>query len=159
MFKKGEYLVYKREVCQVEEIKEKYRNNVDYYLLIPIDDKSLKIQIPVESPLIRNLLTKEEIIKIINEIPDIGIIECNDKIIENEYKKLLYSESHQDLIKIIKTTYLRNKQRIDNNKKIGEKDKYYFDKAEKLLYNEFSFGLNMSVEEVREYIKQNIGIK
>lgn len=156
MFKKGEYLVYKRDVCKVVEIKEKYINNIDYYILTPLEDESLKIQIPVDNKLIRNLLLKEEVERIIKEIPNIEIIQCNDKMIENEYKKLLYSESHEDLIKIIKTTYLRNKERTDNNKKVGEKDQYYFEKAERILYNEFSIVLNIKFEEVRDYIKQKI---
>ena len=53
----------------------------------------------------------------------------------SDLKKMRY----EDLIKIIKTTYLRNKERIDNNKKIGGTDDEYFKQAEKYLYNEFSF--------------------
>ena len=37
--------------------------------------------------------------------------------------------THEDLIKIIKTTYLRNKERLDNNKKTTDKDNYYFNQA------------------------------
>ena len=59
---------------------------------------------------------------------------------------------YEDLIKIIKTTYLRNKERIDNNKKIGGTDDEYFKQAEKYLYNEFSVALNMSYDDTKKYV-------
>ena len=105
---------------------------------------------------IRPLVSKEEINKIISKIPMIPIIECNTKNIENEYKALLANNDHESLIKIIKTTYLRNKERIDNNKKIGDKDNEYFKKAEKYLYNEFGVVLNMNFDEVKKYIVDKI---
>ena len=36
---------------------------------------------------------------------------------------MLSNATHEDLIKIIKTTYLRNKERTDNKKKISESKK------------------------------------
>lgn len=154
MFKINDYVVYKRDVCKIQSIKPNYRNNMDYYILQPIDDTSLTIQVPTDNKnkFLRDLITKEDVENIIDDIPSINLIECNDKMIENEYKNLLYSESYIDLIKIIKTTYLRNKTRIDNNKKIGDKDNYYFEKAEKYLYNEFSIILGLSVEDTKQYI-------
>ena len=49
MYKVGDYIVYKRDVCKVKEIKEKYYNNTDYYVLNPISDLSLKINVPVNN--------------------------------------------------------------------------------------------------------------
>lgn len=58
----------------------------------------------------------------------------------------------EDLIKIIKTTYLRNDYRIKNGKRVSEKDSIYFNMAEKRLYNELSISLNLSFNETKEYI-------
>lgn len=153
MYKIGQYVVYKRDVCKIKAIKEKYIKGNDYYVLSSMDDESLIIHVPVDnSNLLRDLISKKELENIIKSIPDIPIIESEDRLIENEYKKLLYSENHSDLIKIIKTTYLRNQNRLENNKKLSEKDSFYFEKAEKYLYNEFSIILNKSFEETKEYI-------
>lgn len=152
MFQKGDYLVYKKDVCKVLEVKEKYFKDMDYYILMPITDKSLKIQIPMNSQLIRELITKERVEEIINSIPSIEIIKTDSKSLENDYKQLMQSGTHEDLIRIIKTTYLRNKERIDNNKKTTDKDNYYFNQAELYLYNEFSVVLNMTYDETKEYI-------
>ena len=43
MYKVGDLLVYKKAVCEVSEIKIKYLRDMDYYILTPITDKSLKI--------------------------------------------------------------------------------------------------------------------
>ena len=75
---------------------------------------------------------------------------------ENEYKRLLDTRDLNDLVKIIKTTYLRNKERIDNKKKISEKDDNYFNKAEDYLYTELSVALNMKKSEVKKYIIEKL---
>lgn len=158
MFKVDDYVVYKRDVCIVMEIKKNNFNNEDYYLLAPIDDKSLKIEIPTtnKAGFLRNLMTKKEVEELIEKIPNISAIESNDRLIENEYKKLKASNNHEDLIKIIKTTYLRNKERIDNNKKIGDRDEIYFNKAEKYLYNELRIVLDLSYEETKKYVLDKV---
>ena len=156
MFKLNEYVVYKKDVCIVKEIKKNYFHNKDYYILEPINDKSLKINIPTDNKDLRNLITKEELTKIINKIPKVNIITTNDKLIEMEYKELLKSNNLLDLVKIIKTSYLRNKKRLDNNKKVGEKDQNYFELAEKYLYTEFSIVLNLTYNDTKKYIIDEI---
>lgn len=158
MFEIGEFVIYKMDLCIIKEIKEKHLNNKDYYVLIPEEDKSLIINVPVENKnqFLRKLITKERANEIISNIPNIEIIDCNDKSLENEYKKLLNSNTHEGLIKIIKTTYLRNKERIDHNKCVGDKDIYYFNKAETYFYNELSKVLNLSIEQIKEYIANRI---
>ena len=152
MYKVNDLLIYKKDVCKVKEIKEKYLRDRDYYVISLLTDDSLTIQIPINSQAIRNIITKEEANIIINQIPKINIIESNAKNLESEYKKLMQNGTHEDLIKIIKTTYLRNEERLANNKKIADKDNYYFNEAESYLYHEFSIALNMSYELVKQYI-------
>ena len=86
MYKVNDLLVYKKDVCIVEEIKTKYIKDTDYYVLSPITDKSLKIQIPTTSSTIRNLISKKEIDKIIENIQNIEVIKNDTKKLENEYK-------------------------------------------------------------------------
>ena len=68
----------------------------------------------------------------------------------------MHSGTYEDLIKIIKTTYLRNEDRINNKKKISEIDNEYFNKAESYLYNEFSVVLNLSFSETKEYVIKSV---
>ena len=156
MYKEGDLLVYKKDVCKILEIKEKYLRDMDYYILVPIIDKSLKIQIPINSNTIRNLIIKEEVEELIKRIPFVETIKKDSKNLENDYKQLMQRGKHEDLIKIIKTTYLRNKERLNNNKKTTDKDNYYFNQAELYLYNEFSVVLNLTYDETKEYILNEV---
>ena len=72
------------------------------------------------------------------------------------YKELLDSGTHENLIKVIKTTYIRNKNREKNNKKISERDTKYFNLAEEYLYSEIGIVLNISFDEVKDYIISKI---
>ena len=58
----------------------------------------------------------------------------------------------ESLIRIIKTTYSRNMQREHDNKKKSDMDEYYFNEAERILYNEFSIALNVSTEEAKKIV-------
>ena len=149
MFKINDYVVYKRSTCIISD------DSKGYFTLLPIDDKSLSIKVPKDNKnnLIRKVISELEAEKIISEILEIEPVKMdNEKFMEQEYKKLLATGSHKDLIKIIKTTYLRNADRLKNNKKSSEKDEIYFKEAERILYNEFSIALNMTNEEVKEHI-------
>ncbi|MDD2409255.1 MAG: hypothetical protein PHD03_00830 [Bacilli bacterium] len=149
MHKVNDVVVYIRDVCKISEVDNKNK----YYTLIPINDKSLTIKIPFNNDKVRGLISKKEVEAIIKKIPQIELIDFNnDKMVEHEYKKLLYSNEHENLIKIIKTTHLRNQDRINHNKKVSEKDSNYFNLAEKLLYNEFAAVLGKTYDETKDYV-------
>ena len=155
MYKENDYLVYRKDVCRVKEIKRNGRNSKDYYVLNPINDTSLKIEVPTDNKMgyIRDIISREDALKLIKDIPNIDPLKnIDDKYIEKTYKDLLYNGTVKDLIKIIKTTYIRNDIRIRDNKKISDKDKTFFENAEEYLYNELSIALDMNFNDTKEYI-------
>lgn len=156
MYSVNDYLKCGKDVCKVKEIKEKRFNDMDYYLLIPIKDESLKIEIPVNSEKLSSLISIEDLNDLLKNIPNIEPIDMEEKFLENEYKRLLSTGDYEDAIKVIKTTYLRNKKRKENNKKLAEKDINYFQQAEDYLYNEFSVVLGKDYDETKEYIINKI---
>lgn len=145
------YVVYRKEVCKI------INDDNGIYNLVPISDESIKYKVPVNSSLLRDLISKKEINMLLKDMPFIDAIDSsNEKKMEEVYKELMKSGTHEDLIKIIKTTYLRNQIRIFNNKKISEIDDEYFKRAEKYLYEEIGIVLNMSADEVRDYIIEKL---
>lgn len=159
MYKAKDFLVYKRDVCKVIGIKKDKTNGLNYYVLVPIDDDSLIIDVPTDNRMgfIRNILSQEEAEKLIEKIPSIEPLKnIDDKYIEKIYKDLLYNGNHEDLIKIIKTSYLRNENRANSKKKLSDKDIKYFEQAEKYLYNELSVSLGMTFEETKAYIIRKV---
>lgn len=149
----GDYIIYRRNVCKIVDVKKNHFNNMDYYVLVPIKDESLHIDVPVNNNLdyIKDLMTTEDIKILLDKIPSIPKME-DEKKLENKYKELLDDGTHESLIRIIKTTYLRNKARIDSKKKISEKDQYYFDIAEQYLYSEIAVVLDITYDEAKEYV-------
>lgn len=141
-----DYIVYRKETCKIIEKED------GYYKLVPINDTSIKYKVPIDSNFLKKVITKEEIDRLLLEIPEINTIDLGEKQIEQEYKELMKSGTHEDLVKIIKTSYLRNKIRILNNKRISEIDDEYFRRAEKYLYEEIGIVLNLSFENTKEYI-------
>ena len=141
-----DYIVYRKETCKIIEKED------GYYRLVPVNDTSIKYKVPVDSNFLKKVITKEEIDRLLLEIPDINTIDLGEKQIEQEYKELMKSGTHEDLVKIIKTSYLRNQIRILNNKRISEIDDEYFRRAEKYLYEEIGIVLNLSFENTKEYI-------
>lgn len=141
-----DYIVYRKETCKIIGKED------GYYKLVPINDTSIKYKVPVNSNFLKKVITKEEIDRLLLEIPEINTIDLGEKQIEQEYKELMKSGTHEDLVKIIKTSYLRNQIRILNNKRISEIDDEYFRRAEKYLYEEIGIVLNLSFENTKEYI-------
>lgn len=149
------YIIYERDVCIIEKVMKKYIKGIDYFILRPLNDKTLKISVPVTSKMLRNVISFDEANELINNMKNIDVLK-DEKQMENEYKRLLDTSDLNDLVKIIKTTYLRNKERIDNKKKISEKDDNYFNKAEDYLYTELYVALNMKKSEVKKYIIEKL---
>lgn len=141
-----DYIVYRKETCKIIEKED------GYYRLVPVNDTSIKYKVPIDSNFLKKVITKEEIDRLLLEIPEINTIDLGEKQIEQEYKELMKSGTHEDLVKIIKTSYLRNQIRIINNKRISEIDDEYFRRAEKYLYEEIGIVLNLSFENTKEYI-------
>ena len=68
----------------------------------------------------------------------------------------MHNGSFESLVKIIKTTYIRNENRKKNKKKLSEIDEEYFIKAESYLYNELSIVLNLSFEETKDCVIKRV---
>ena len=159
MFKQDDYVVFKKNICKVKEIKEKYYGDMDYYILSPIEDESLTISLPVEDKngIIRSIMTKQDVEDLINSIPNIEIVDSSgSKPIIYIYKDLITTGKHEDLIRIIKTAYLRNETKTMDGKKAGATDTNYLKLAEQSLYNELSIVLGLSYEQTKKYVHNKV---
>lgn len=155
MYNIGDYVVYKREVCEITDIKVKYIKDKDYYCMRSIRDKTLGVSVPTDSNLIRNILSKEEALNIINYIDNIDY-NYNEDRFDNECKELMKTDKIEDLIKIIKMSHKRCEDRINQGKKVGDRDNDFIKKCEDIFYIEMSLALSMSYDDVVEFIKGKV---
>lgn len=162
MFKKGNFVINTNNgICEIQDILSMNISGTakDYYLLVPISEPTAKVYIPVAAAenRIRLVMTKDEAWDIIKGIPSIeGVWIENEKEREKIYKEALASRDPKQLIGIIKTLYLRRKERTDSGKKNTSVDEKYFKLAENQLHAELAFALEEEKQNVKQIILENI---
>lgn len=160
MFEKGEYVVCGgKGVCMVEDAATLNISGIDrereYYILKPVYLPGSTVYIPVDTAResLRRVLSREEAEGLIQAIPAIPLIViANDKLLEQEYKNCMRTNSCLELIKVIKTIALRRRRREEAGRKETAVDAKYFRIAEDNLYGELAISLNIDRSQVEEYI-------
>ena len=160
MYEVGDFVVKANTgVCKVVNISNPNILGIDrskmYYQLMPVDNDKAKVYVPIENAYstIRKIITVEEAMKLIEQIDEIEIIKvANDKVRQQKYKEMLKTGNPKELIQIIKTTYLRKKERLEQGKKNTASDESYLKLAEKQLFSELSVVLNKDNEEIHRLI-------
>ena len=164
MFQKNDYVIYgSNGVCRIQEIGPLDIPGIPqeriYYTLVPYYKKDSQIFTPVDSSknVMRPLIQKACILQLLDEIPDLEPIWVKDeKQRETQYKETLRKCDCRELIRIIKTIYVRMQARIAEGKKITASDEKYFHLAEEHLYGEFAFILGIERDQVRDFITEKV---
>ena len=145
MFRIGDYVAhYKEGVCEVVNIGKIDMGSSDkeYYTLKPVYDAAGTVYTPVDNKReqIRQLITKEEA----------------EKQREAMYKNALLHNQCREWVSLIKTSYGRNKERIQAGKKTINIDERYMSSAEKFLYGELAVVMEMPRDKVSGYVKEHL---
>lgn len=131
-----------------------------YYVLRPGGETDGKIFLhrwKVESRCSCGIITREEAERLIDEIPSIETLSIeNEKFREDSYKKCIRTCECRDLLRIIKTIYVRKQARMIHGKKTTATDERHLKLAEDHLYSEFSMLLDIPKEHMADYIEQRV---
>ncbi|MBQ8786250.1 MAG: hypothetical protein IJZ61_01290 [Oscillospiraceae bacterium] len=165
MFECGEYVVYgSGEICCIEEITERCFDGVNknkYYKIVPKEFRNSAYYVPFESAEkeMRMVLTKEEIIEIIDSIPQAEAVWYDDKNERKSYfESVLRGDDFTSLVGMIKAIYEERIKRSSDGKKLIASDERAFSAAEHIIHGEFAFVLGMSEAEVGSFIRDRIEI-
>ena len=82
----------------------------------------------------------------------------NERERKEAYKKIIFDGNHSDLIRMIKTIHLQKKEREQEGKNLHLADERFLKEAEKILYGEFGYVLNLSEDELVSYIIRRTNI-
>ena len=162
MYQIGDYVVKSGNgVCEVKDIQHLNMSGVDknklYYVLIPIEDKGATLYVPVDHDNLRHAMTHDEAWDVIHRIPQIEEVNIeNDKLREQSYKEAMRDGEPEELIRIIKHTYLRWQRRTAQGKKTTATDERYFKLAEDKLYSELAFALGKDKSDMRQLITESM---
>ena len=110
---------------------------------------------PVDVPTqqLRKVMTSQEAYELIDKIPDIPEIDIpNEKLREQKYKEVVKIAEPELLLSIIKTTYLRKKDRLEKGKKTTTADEKYLKLAEDLVFSELCLVLGKCKQEIHTLI-------
>lgn len=163
MYQTGDYIMYGNTgVYRVEEIgKPEYLSDSDtlYYKLSPVYDTEV-IYTPVDTKaFMRPVMSKEQAEKLIDRIPEIPETICDNhdiKMLNERYRACLNTHENDDLVRLIKSVYMKNKRSIKAGRHMGQTDQQYMKRAEKMLYGELAVVLGMEFNQIQPYIKRRV---
>lgn len=162
MYSINDYVIYGTSgVCRIIDINIQKFNEVEreYYTIMPLYTKNSKIYVPVENHnnKLRNLLTADEIHTLIKTMPgEKGTwIKQNQQRI-GRFKEIIKEGNREELARLISMLYLCKLDLAKAGKKLTMADEGIMKEAEKMLYEEFAFVLNIKLDEVVSYIRSEI---
>ena len=164
MFEKGHIFVYGASgVCRVDDIcvRDYGAGKKKYYILQPVFDLRSSLSVPVDSPAFsshaRELLSRDEVLDIIDSLPNVEAEWiCDDKERIETFRNLLEGGAQKDIAVLIRSLYLHKKELAEKGKKLRSSDEQIMQRAEKLLYGEFAWILGIDPKEVVSFIKERI---
>ena len=164
MFNIGDTVIYATQgICKIEEKiqKELKGKMTEYFVLRPIYEKSSTIFLPLENATLmsrlRSILSKDEIINIIKTIPSKETIWIeNENLRKTKYGEIIVRGEPTELIQLIKTLFLHEKKQKERGRKFHLTDEAFLKDAEKILYDEFAYVLNIKKDEVVPFISEQL---
>ena len=164
MFNIGDFVVKPNTgICKIEDVVMMNltgKEEKQYYMLMPVEDARSKLYVGTDADRsrLRPIMTKNAAEDFIRKIGDIEAAWVpNDKMREQQYKNAFKTNEPEALVAIIKSLYNRSRIRLAQGKKITTTDERYFKQAEKALYSELAFSLEIEIDEVEGLISETIG--
>lgn len=158
MFQINDYVSYTNKgIFRIQEIIKKQNRKREvacWYVLHNIkNDVETSITTPSTNPSLRLIMQKQDILQVIHDMPAIKTVWDDDKRIrEDRFQELLTSGDVRKWAQLSKTIYEMKKQKEEIKKTISDKDRFYFDQAEDLLFEEISLCFHIKQEEVSSFI-------
>lgn len=149
-------------VCQVEDIRDESFNKMTkkYYILRPMSNpKKSTIFTPVESDTVqlRRLLSESEIEQLIQASKNEHIDWFdNPNVRKSEFADILRSDNVAKIIALVTLLHRRRETVIANMRKFPVIDERIMLDAEKRIHQEFSYSLDITEEEVPNYILKRL---
>lgn len=164
MFSIGDIFIYgSNGVCRITDIKEeKFGSEVKtYYILSPFFDKRETIYVPTDNETLvsrlKEILSKEEIIKMIKDIPSReNIWNDNINLRKEEFKKIIKSADRTALCSLLKTLHDRRIILEQSGKSLSVYDERFLKQAQNIIHGEIALVLEMKPDEVEPFITKTI---
>ncbi len=163
MFGKNEIVSYGTAgICKIEDIRQEKllkgeKKPTLYYILRPVYSPDSTIYLPVDNDALvlkmRRIITKTEIDEILEQIRNDSLAWIDDDQKRAEiFNSIISCGIKPELLLLIKCLYERKKELVNTNRKFHAADEKALATAEKIVKEEFAYVLNISTNEVKNYI-------
>ena len=166
MFSVGDTVVYGSQgVCRIEGTQSKKIRGeyVDYIVLKPVYDQNSTVFVPKNNEELlakmREILSADEIYRIISELPERDPIWIDDDNIRKaKYQEMIDEGDRRKIMLIIKTLYRHKLEQEEKGRRLDQADEFILRQAEKLLHDEFALVLDIRPDEVVPFIMEQIDV-
>lgn len=161
MFQLGDQVIYGiHGLCRILELETRKidKKLIEYYVLEPIEQPGARFYVPTQNQAavskLQRVLTRQELDELLQTVGNNADAWIND---ENQrklrYRELINSGDRASLISMIRALLKHKQAQESAGKKFHLCDENFLRDAQKLLSSEFSRVLNISQDEVGDYIK------
>ena len=164
MYQAGDWVVYGiHGVCRVIGTEKQLinRKRTQYLVLEPLAQTESRFYLPVENPSamakLKAVLPKEELAALISSEEvrqDVWIQEENQR--KQHYRDLISSGDRVSLMKMVSTLYRYRASQTAAGRKFHQADENFLRDAEKLLASEIALVLELSAEDARNYLREQL---
>lgn len=167
-YRVGEYVIYgKSGLCRIEAIEPLSFTRGEsklYFVLKPMSGTAGTIYVPCDNVILtsklRSVLSKQEIDNALFEIKGKQLDWIDDKNTRADYFRALFNGGKQeDLLLLVGCLYLKKKELTAKGRHLANADETILKNSEKLLEEEFAFSLQISPDEVGEYIRKALELE
>ena len=163
MYNPGDYVVVSGYgVCRVDSVGHPSISiadqNVDYYTLIPLNEKC-RIYIPcaASDSRIRPIIIKDKALALLSGIPSIRVNTKKDKLRMVRYQNAINDGRPEALLPMMMEIYRSNLERLSKGKGFGNyTESAFFRKAEGMFNEEISMAIGCKPDEVNGIIKDMV---
>lgn len=164
MFEIGDYIIYGNSgVCKIEKIGPMEMRGIAkdklYYTLTPVFIKSSKVFTPIDNKkvVMRSILSREEANELLSQLDCINELQVDeDKKREESYREAIRTYDCKEYIKVIKTAYQKEQEKLASGKKVTYSDDKYLRIAKESLCQELSVSLEIDQDKIDELIMEHI---
>ena len=164
MYSIGDKIMYSSfGICKVTAIEKRNLTGEEqeYYILKLINSDKNIFYVPTNNDTalskMHPICSKAEVDELISHMNSEGLIWIdNDIRRKEEYSRIIKDADKREIIRFIKTLYLRRKELAESGKKLRSTDENYLSLPENMLFEEFAYALDIDKSEVVEYIEKHI---
>lgn len=166
IFHIGDTVMHPSEgVCSIEELRRMDLCGAQrtYYILKPATEKSSStVYLPVArgNAILRRLLSKTDILATIHRSSEYGPLWIADsKQRKESFTRILSEGDYAKIIRMMQEIHEERVRRVNEGKKACAADEAILAEAERLLHQEFSYVLHMTLEETAAFVRCQLGVK